>query len=179
MKSTGSSTLPYGTPLITGAVPDKQEPFYIRSPQVIWQLLTYQEPRQPASWVVYRVQTSCRVELAPEQWRSQPQPLGFVTLLPTVNWKSPSVRNRKQHDDQLLCSNRLPWHAFVCSCLHACVMCGGKSHKHEVSANGDVIWNVFRSGTIDISSISLNDESLFMQSVFNNILTLSRKQESF
>ena len=39
---------------------------------MISSLLTYKVPRRPASWVVYPVQTSCRVELALEVGTVQP-----------------------------------------------------------------------------------------------------------
>jgi len=50
---------------------------------------SFKEPRRPASLVVYPAQTSCRVQLAQEQWNSRPQTLGVMALLTTPNRKSP------------------------------------------------------------------------------------------
>jgi len=46
-----------------------------------------QEPRQPASWVVYSAQTRRLVELVPKQWTEwskDPQPVGVIAFLPTI-----------------------------------------------------------------------------------------------
>ena len=38
---------------------------------------------------LYSQSTPIRVELTPEQWNSQPQPLGVIAFLPTPHRKSP------------------------------------------------------------------------------------------
>jgi len=66
-----------------------------------------------------------------------------------------------------------------CACWTLDVQRGvvGKSRKRQASVNGDVVSNVFCNRPADTSNMSLNETTMFVQSIFHNVWTEVRNQE--